>query len=245
MNLKKRRMLRTKMWIHFNFLCDVDTQIKLHKISRCEISKWQGSLIDGCVLTYHFNDPPNPDSFYACLNILSMNPPASRTIDLSEAQKTQLPKEIRDTMAELSSQYLVNPELDIQVRDYEYDLRNPKTLSTYEASVEEILNFASEGTEIALEILDDDRTKRQIWRNDKELATVINQLVHERLTTETERFWGLHFVCNSMCFGNIEGYLRGILNQSLDGEGHRMLGYLYEIEKSGDIREALKRFTSI
>jgi hypothetical protein len=49
-----------------------------------------------------------------------------------------------------------------------------------------------------------------------------------------------------MCFvANIEGYLRGILNQSLDGEGYWVLGYLDEIEKSGHIREALKRFAPV
>jgi len=224
----------------------VNTQIKLHKILRCKVSEWQGSLIDGCVLTYHFNNPSEPDSFYVCLNILSMNPPARRTIDLSEAQKAQLPKDIRETMAELSSKYLVNPESDMQVRDYEFDLHNPETLSAYKASVEEIRNFSSKGTGIALELLDDDRTKRQIWRNDRELATVINRLVHERLTTENERFWGFHFASNSMFLALcVENYLRGILNLTLDGEGHKVLGYLYEIEKSGDIGEASKRFTSV
>lgn len=236
------------MWIHFNFLCDVTTQIKLHKVFRSKISKWQGSLIDGCVLTYHFESIRTPnDSLYVCLNIPSISPPTNRSILLSEAQKTQLPVEIRDIITELSSQYFVNPTLDrLQIRDYEFDIRNPTTLSTYRASVEEILNFASKGTEIALELLNDDRTKRQTWRNDKELATVINQLVHKRLTTENERHWGLHFVCNSMCFvANIEGYLRGVLNQSLDGEVYWVLGYLDEIEKSGHIREALKRFAPV
>jgi hypothetical protein len=155
--------------------------------------------------------------------------------------------EIRDTIAELSSRYFTNPRLDkLEIRDYEFDINKPETLFLYNASVEEILDFASKGTEIALELLNDNRTKRQNWRNDKELAIVINQLVHERLTTENEKHWGLHFVCNSMCFvASIEGYLRGILNQSSDGEGYWMLRYLDEIEKSGDIREALKRFTSV
>ena len=215
---------------------------------RSRISKWQGSLIDGCVLTYHFESIRTPsDSLYVCLNIPSISPPTKRSILLSEAQKTQLPVKIRDTITELSSLYLVNPPLDkLQIRDYEFDIRNPITLSNYRASVEEILNFASRGTEIALELLNDDRTKRQTWRNDKELAKVIDQLVNKRLTTENERHWGLHFVCNSMfLIAGIERYLRGILNQSLDGEGYWVLGYLDEIEKSGDIREALKRFTPV
>lgn len=236
------------MWIHFNFLCDVDTQIKLHRIFRSRISKWRGSLINGCVLTYHFGFPRTPsDSLYVCLNIPSMSPPTNRSLLLSEEQLTQLPMEVRDTMAELSSRYFVNPRLDkLEIRDYEFGINKPETLSLYNASVEEILQFASEGTEIALELLNDDRTKRQTWRNDKELAIVINQLVHERLTTKSERHWGIHFVCNSMCFTtNIEGYLRSILSQSSNGEGYWALGYLVEIESSGSILDALKRFMPI
>jgi hypothetical protein len=236
------------MWVHFNFLCKVDTQIKLHKIFRSKISKWQGSLIDGYVLTYHFEFPRAPsDSLYVCLNIRSMSPPANRSLFLSQEQIAQLPREVQDTVTELSSQHLLNPELDkLQIRNYEFDIDKPETLSLYSASVEGILNFASKGSEIALELLDDNRTKQQNWRNDKELVTAINQLVYERLTTENERNWGLHFACNSMCFTTvIEGYLRGILSQSLNGEGYWALGYLDEIEKGDNIREALKRFAPV
>jgi hypothetical protein len=150
-------------------------------------------------------------------------------------------------MAELSSRYFIDPELDkLEIRDYEFDINNPETLALYNASVQEILNFASKGTQIALELLNDDRTKKQSWRNDKELATTINQLVHERLTTKSERHWGIHFVCNSMCFTtSIEGYLRSILSQSSNGEGYWALGYLDEIESSGNILEAIKRFTPV
>lgn len=153
-----------------------------------------------------------------------MNPPASRTIDLSEAQKNKIPKEIQDTMSELASQYLVNPNLDLQMRDYEFDLRNPNTLSMYKASsTEEILNFASKGTEIALEILEDDRTKNQTWKNDCEIAAYIMKLINERLTTQNERNNGLHFVCNPLGL-NLESYLLSIV-------GKRALSQLYLIEK--------------
>ena len=236
------------MWVHFDFLCNAGIQIKLHKDFRSRIGKWQGSLIDGCVLTYHFRFPRNSsDSLYLCLNIPSMSPPANRSLLLSEEQIARLPIEIRNTVTELSSRYFANPELDkLQIRDYEFGINKPETLSVYEASVEEILNFASKGTEIALELLNDDRTKLQTWRNDEELASAINQLVRERLSTDNERRWGLHFVCNSMCFtGNIEGYLRAILSQSLGGEGYWALGYLDEIEKEGNFREALRRFAPV
>ena len=233
------------MWIHFNFLCDIHTQIKLHKAFRSKVSEWKGSLVNGSVLTYHFQLPRTPsDSLYVCLNIPSMSPPTKRNLLFSEEQITRLPREIRDTMAELSSQYFIEPRLDrLEIRDYEFNIDKPETLSSYNATVEEILNFASEGTEIALELLNDDRTKKQAWRNDKELANTISRLVNERLTTKIERHWGIHFVCNSMCLiPRIEGYLRGILSKFSDGKGYWALGYLYEIESSGNILEAVKRF---
>jgi hypothetical protein len=234
--------------VHFDFKCKVDMQIKLHKLFRSLVLKWRNSLINGCVLTYHFESPRTPDdSLYACLSIPSMNPPTSRSIYLSEEQKTQIPPEIRDAMADLSSRFLVNPQQDkLEIRDYEFELDRPKVLSDYSSSVDEILNFASKGTEIALELLSDDRTKQLSWRNDGELASTIKQYIDAYLVGENERNWGLHFVCNSMCLGtHIEKYLRGMLNQSFDGEDYWALGYLYELENSGDIREAFQRFLPI
>lgn len=236
------------MWIHFNFLCDVSAQIRLQRIFRSKISEWQGSLINGCVLTYHFQLPRTPsDSLYFCPNVSSMSLPLNRSLLLSEEHIALLPREIRDTLTELSSRYFINPRLDkLEIRDYEFDINKPQTLSLYNASAEQILNFASRGTEIALELLNDERTKSQTWTNDKELATVIKQLVHERLPPENETNWGLHFAANSMGFtGNIEEYLRNIMNQSLSGEGYWALGYLDEIESSGNILDALKRFTPV
>lgn len=236
------------MWVHFDFKCKVNTQIRLHRIFRSLVLKWRDSLINGCVLTYHFESPRTPDdSLYVCLSIPSMNLQTSRSIFLSEEQKTQIPQEIRDAMADLSSKFLVNPQQDkLEIKDYEFELNKPETLSYYDASVDGILNFASKGTETARELLSDDRTKQLGWKNDKELASSIKQSIDTCLVGENERNWGLHFVCNSMCLGtHIEKYLRGILDQSFDGEDYWALGYLYELENSGDIREAFKRFLPV
>jgi hypothetical protein len=232
------------LWVHFDFKSKVDMQIKLHKIFRSLVLKWRNSLINGCVLTYHFESPRTPDdSLYACLSIPSMNPPTSRGMYLSEEQKKQIPQEIQDAMADLS-RFLINPQQDkLEIKDYEFELNKPETLSSYNASVAEILNFASKGTEIALELLNDNRTKQLSWRNDGELASTVKQRIDASLVSENERSWGLHFVCNSMCLGtHIEKYLRGILDQSFDGEDYWALGYLYELENSSDIREAFQRF---
>ncbi len=219
------------MWVHFNFLCDANTQIRLHKIFRHEVIRWKGSLIDGCILTYYFSSPPRPsDSLYVCLNILSMNPSSSRSTDLSKSQRNRIPREILDRITELASKYLANPSSNLQIRDYEFDLRNPSTLAMYRASsTEEILNFASIGTEIALEILNDDRTRNRTWSSDKEIAERVIRYVNERLTTQNERDNGLHFVCNPLGLWNLESYLLGVMSNIIPPDG-RALILLYHIE---------------
>jgi hypothetical protein len=134
----------------------------------------------------------------------------------------------------------------LQIRDYEFDIRNPTTLSTYRASVEEILNFASKGTEIALELLNHYGTREETWKTDREIVTTMKRLVDERLTTENERQWGLHFACNSMFLATIvEKYLRGILSRYFDGENNWALSFLHEIEKNGNFDEAVRRFLPV
>jgi hypothetical protein len=236
------------LWIHFSFLCDVSTQIRLHKIFRSKIFEWRGLYIDGSVLTYHFSIPRNPnDSLYVCLNIPSINLPTGRNIQLLELQENQLPEEIRATMTLLAKEYFVDSRLDkLEKRDYQYDLIVGNASSIYNASVDTILNFASKGTEIALDLLYDERTKQKTWKNDKEIAIAVERLVNERLVTQNERHWGLHFTCNSMFLAIIvEKYLRGILNQHFNGESKWALGFLYEIERSGNIQEAGKKFLPI
>jgi hypothetical protein len=204
--------------------------------------------IDGSVLTYHFGIPRNPnDSLYVVLNVPSINPPSSRSIYLLESQENQLPEEIRTAMAELSSEYLVNSTLDkLERKDYEFELIIGNASFAYNASVNEILNFALKGTEIALELLKNNRTKQETWGNDKEIAFTLKRLVNERSTTENERNWEFHFASNSMFLAKIvEMYLRGILHGYFNGESDWALGFLYEIERSGNIDEAIKRFLPI
>ena len=222
--------------------------MRLHKKFRPLISEWRGSLVNGCVLTYHFESPrTQDDSLYVCLSIPSMKPVEGRSSNISEEQSEEIPNEIQIAMSDFSSKFLIDPQRDrLEVKDYEFELGKPEVLSEYNASVDEILNFASGGTEVALELLDDGRTKQLSWKSDKELANTIKERIDARLTSENERNKGFHFVCNSMCFGgHIENYLRGILNQSFDGEDYWALGYLYELEKSGNIKEAFQRFLPV
>jgi len=237
-----------KLWVHLDFICGVETQNKLHRLFRSIVSEWKkSSLIDGSILAYHFHIPRAPaDSLYVCLAIPSFNLP-SRSRYLPEAHERQLPEDVRNTVAELCSEYLTNSSLDrLERKDYEFELINGDAPSTYHASVAEILNFASKGTEIALEILSHDKTIRHTWGNDKEIGNTMMRLVNERLSTSNERHWGLHFACNSIFLSiALERYLRAILNQIIDGEGSEALGFLYEIERSGNFDEALRRFLPV
>jgi hypothetical protein len=116
------------------------------------------------------------------------------------------------------------------MRDYEFDLRNPNTLAMYRASsTEEILTSASKGTEIALEILNDDRTRNRTWTNDKEIAERIIRSINERLMTQNERNKGLHFVCNPLSLWNLETYLLGVTSSIFPQDG-RALALLYQVE---------------
>ena len=223
------------MWIHFNFLCGKDKQIKLHKKLRSKILIWtKKKLINGAVLTYHFNTPRIPtNSLYVCLGIPIVRTPKNRSIIVSEETIKQIPKEIKTKMQKLVSENFNNSITDkLEILDYEFEMINNDAPSQYMgAPIEEILNFASKGTEIALELLDDIRTKNKTWSNDKSLADTIMRLINERLTTERERQIGLHFVCNPMMLNGCEQYvwrLAMAINPSFPN--NPLLQRLYSIE---------------
>ena len=149
-------------------------------------------------------------------------------------------------MTDLSKEHLKESLDRLEKRDYEYDLIVNNSSNTYKTSVEGILNFASKGTSIALEMLNDNRTKQENWQNDKEIATTIKQLVQSRLKPEIERHWGLHFAFNSMCFPTIvETYMRMILDGRFDGSTNGAISFLYEIENKGNIEIAVKQLSPI
>lgn len=224
------------MWIHFNFVCSQRTQLRLHKLLRSKIYDWKSSeAIRGLVLTYRIHPHRAPtDSLYLCLNIPSIRLPETRNTVVSEETKSQVPEEIMRTVERLSSENLTNPSLDkLEILDYEMELLlNNAPLQYQNAPVPEIINFASEGTEIALQILEDSRTRNRTWKDDKEIIEAIRQLVNERLSSQRERELGFHFAFNPLGWGsNIESYLRDILNGRSNGVGRRALDLLYRIEE--------------
>lgn len=123
------------LWIHYNFLCDLDTQIKLHKIFRSNISEWDNvGWATRSVLTYHFHYPHKheSDSLYLCLEIPSVRLPSSRSNLVSDEILKQIPVEIQDTIRQITSEHFQNPNVDkLEVKDYEWELISCNASSQY------------------------------------------------------------------------------------------------------------------
>jgi len=158
----------------------------------------------------------------------------------------QIPTEIRNTIEQVTLEHLTNPQLDkLEARDYEWELISGNASRQYNnASIEEILRFASKGTEIALGILSNDRTRNGTWGTDGKIVDSINKRIQEDLISDRERTLGLHFVCNSTFLARgVETIIRRIMTQQIDGRGRGILEFLYEIERTGNFREAWQHFS--
>ena len=140
------------MWIRFDLQCDRDSQQALHKQFRRSIAEWQNmKLVNGAVLTYHFNTPRQPeDSLYLCLDIPAVPTPQERSLRLPHATLQQIPAEITSIITENCKPYSVN----LETMDYEYDIIASECSSKFyrNAPTNEILRFASTGTKIALQL---------------------------------------------------------------------------------------------
>lgn len=236
------------LWIHYNFLCNLETQIKLHKVFRSKISEWRkADLISHSVLTYHFNSHlrQKHDSLYLCLEIPSIKLPSSRSNLVSDAILEQIPVEIESTTRKMTLLYLTNQHLDkLEVKDYDWELISGNASRDYNnASIEEILRFASKGTKIALETLGSNKTRNETWGKDGSIVNSIKKNIQANLISDRERYYGLHFVCNSTFLAyNVETFIRRIMKQQIDGKRQGILEFLYEIEKTGNFWEAQRHF---
>jgi hypothetical protein len=71
----------------------------------------------------------------------------------------------------------------------------------------------------------------------------IKKNIQANLISDRERYYGLHFVCNSTFLAyNVETFIRRIMKQQIDGKRQGILEFLYEIEKTGSFWEAQRRF---
>ncbi len=226
----------------------METQIKFHKIFRSKISEWRkADLISRSVLTYHFHliFRRKWETLYLCLEIPSVRLPSSRSNLVSDETLKQIPVEIESTTRKIASIYLIKSPFDkLEVKDYEWELISGNASKVYNnSSIEEILRFASKGTEIALETLGSINTKNESWGTDGNIVNSIKKRIQANLFSDRERGHGLHFVCNSAFLApNVEIIIRKIMKQQIDGKRRGILEFLYEIEKTGNFWEARRCF---
>lgn len=164
----------------------------LHKKCRSKILEWSDDeLISGSVLTYHFKYPirDKNDSLYLCLEIPSVILPNSRSKLVLEETLQQIPIEITNTINQMVLEYLTNALVDkLEIKDYEWELISGNASRAYNnAPINEILRFASKGTEIALNILDDNETRHGTWGTDGKLVNLINKRIQANLISDRER----------------------------------------------------------
>lgn len=177
------------MYIHFNFVCDGETQKRLYPVFRKKIRDWRTTgIVSRAVLTYHFPRPPS--SLYVCLDI-----PAVEELEM-------IPSSIMQFINDLSAEY----NFKLEIKDYKLEIEQAKKRQEESgrayykgAAAEEILRFASVGTEIALQILDELERDQERWSSDAELSNFIFTRLKERLEADYEWMdWTLHFVCNPL-----------------------------------------------
>ena len=190
------------MYVHFNLFCNDRTQWKLHKLFRYKLREWK-ELVERAVLTYHYNKPPQPDCLYVCLDIPSVKEPLERTVMLSEDVKNKVPHQIMDFIIATCRKH----HIKFDVIDYHHSLEVGKAPLAYEnASIEEILRFASIGTGIAIETLDRFEEDENAWRWDEDLAKFVYKRLKAKLNVENlkedYKWWyqALHFVANPLGF---------------------------------------------
>ena len=191
------------MFIHFDLLCNAETQKRLYRIFRYKIGQWKASaVVDRAVVTYHFGDPSTTDSLYVCLDIPAVKESIDPEVELSQETVRQIPSLIMQCF-----DYICQ-ENRIKVRIFKYKLsierakRNQKEKGTpyYNgATAEEILRFASTGTKIAFEVLDRMDEDEKAWNLDVELSGYISSRLRDELGADYKWWkWALHFVCNPL-----------------------------------------------
>jgi hypothetical protein len=201
------------LFIHFNLLCNRDTQIRFHNRIRKKLKEWRGSgLVARAVLTYHFNNPPDPDYLQLCLDIPTIEEPPESKTEVSRETLNLIPSAIIEYINKLSSENAVetkvfNYRLVIEAqKKYKEEKHEPYYNG---ASVEQILRFASVGTRIAVEVLDQLGEEENTWNHDMELSEFIksrleSEFGHNYLWLD----WAWHFVCNPLLLP--EGYLTAL-----------------------------------
>lgn len=181
------------MYVHFGLLCEGETQKKLQRLFRQRISEWtELGIVNRAVVTFHFSPTPKPsDSLYVCLDI-----PAAENLE-------RIPSLIMQYLDKVCHE----GNIKLSITDYKSEIEQAKKseeqkgASYYnDAPVEEILRFASVGTSIAFEVLEqlEEGSKGTSW-NDAELSRFILLRLTKEFGSGYEWMdWALHFVCNPL-----------------------------------------------
>ena len=191
------------MFIHFDLPCDSKMQHKLHQMFRHKIAEWKEvGLVSRAVLTYHHSIPSVPsDSFYVCLDLAAVAGEAAEA-ELSRETLGKIPSEISEYFAHVSQENHVGYKAIGYMAEIQRAMRSSEQRGKpyYDgAPVEEIVRFATLGTEIATEVLDLLETGRVSWRQDAELSDFIISRLRRELGSDYRWMdWALHFVCNPL-----------------------------------------------
>ena len=157
------------MYIHFDLYCNHEKQEKVYQKLRNKIQQWMAQgLVQRAVMTFHFLN----GSLYVCLDISAVQ--ESYKLKLTAEDMRHIPEEIINSIKKISEEN--NVKLDIT--NYTVEVQNAKKQSEIDckpyydnAPVNEILNFASIGTEIAFEVYQTIKDNKDVWTTDNELST--------------------------------------------------------------------------
>ena len=192
----------------------MSTQIRLHDSFRRKMKELKVSGTAGrAVMTFHFNNPPTPDYLSVCLDVPSIQEPTEPKVEVEPAMMN-LHSLIIDYVNEVCRQN----QIEMKTYNYRLEIEEQKKVMEEKgepyydgAPVDEILRFASIGTQIALDVLNSLEQNRNIWDQDLELAKFVESRLQSEFGLEyTWIEWAWHFACNPLLIN--EGYLTTILN---------------------------------
>lgn len=218
------------MYIHFDLPCDKQMQKKLFKKFRPKIKEWKRlGVVKRAVLTFHFLDPPRPDSLYLCLDIPAVKVENKQNLKLSPEQSKQIPSSIKLCISEICHANHIKPKITDFHVEIEQEKRSKERRGEkyYDgAPIEDVLQFASVGTQIAFEVHDHLEIDKEIWKTDEELLKFIFLRLKDELGVGYK--WmdlALHFVCNpllikdaSMYFPHLKRAIQIIIGWTRDEE---------------------------
>ena len=201
------------MYVHFYLVCNASIQMRLHHAFRQKVKEWKDfGLVSRAVMTYHFNNPPDPDYLSICLDVPSVQEPVESSVIVSQ-ERMNLPSLITAYVNDVCKKNQIEPKIfnyRLEIEAAKKKKEEKGELYYNGAPVDEILRFASTGTGIALEVLNRLEQNEKTWNQDLELAEFIESRLRDEFESSYKWIdWAWHFVCNPLLVS--EGYLTAIL----------------------------------